>query len=113
MAARQLTPRPGRSFAAGAAIVALACWQAGFASNEIDVERAAESDLAFKAVSPEDLLAPRVDAELRKVFDEQATPATETAEPDVDKQPVMNTRVPGVSDEDLAEFKRQMYRTDI
>ena len=85
MAARQLTPKPGRSFAAGTAIVALACWQVGFASQEIDVERAAESDLAFKAVSPDDLLAPRVDAELRNVFDEQATSVNETEEADADR----------------------------
>jgi hypothetical protein len=40
-------------------------------------------------------------------------PVTETHATDGEKQSTVKTRVPGVSDVDLARFKRQMYRRDI
>lgn len=78
----------------------------------------AESVEEIDALSPDHYLAPRVEAVLRKVFKESATPisdspVSDTPIADSDKQPAMNTRVPGVSDHELARYKRQMYRTDI
>lgn len=115
MATRQSTRKQRRCFAASVAIVALVYWHAGpaLASNEVDAKGATESAITVEAVSPDALVAPRVGATLRKALDKQTMPVADTDKPDADKQPVMNTRVPGVSDENLAQFKRQMYRTDI
>lgn len=40
-------------------------------------------------------------------------PGTDSRVTDGDKQSTVKTRVPGVSDDDLARYKRQMYRRDI
>lgn len=133
-------PGQGKTFAAGAALVLLVAWHAGPATassntlamcddvadvtleipatelkanivnDAIDkkdvevVESATDSD----TLSPTENLIPNVEAVLRKVFEESATHLA-----DSDGRPAMNTRVPGVSDDDLARYKRQMYRTDI
>jgi len=94
---------------------------------------------AVKVVSSSSLLAPRAEAAIRDAFKESiklsgssikaslnqsslsdpmagAKSQTETApEDDVqdDADIGMNTKLPGVSDEDLSRFKKQMYRRDI
>jgi hypothetical protein len=140
MAARQPMPKQGRSFAAGAAILVLVAWHAepatassnmpvscddvaavsfevpasdlnaAVVNHEVDAKGIKDAESAEKtdALSPDHYLAPRVESVLREVFKDSATPIV-----DRDKQPAMNTRVPGVSDDELARYKRQMYRTDI
>lgn len=96
-------------------------------------EAGEESPIAdVEALSPQHLLAPGVEAALSKVFEEElanpevsadstSAPLAETQpDPDTLDRPLpeakttpMNTRVPGVSDDDLVNFKRQMYRKDI
>lgn len=39
--------------------------------------------------------------------------ASEEADRDVDTESAMNTKLPGISDEDLVRYKKQMYRRDI
>jgi hypothetical protein len=136
MAGRQSTLRQSKTFAAGAAIALLAAWhaapasassntpaicndvadasleiapgelQAKIVSHDIDTKgvEAAESASEIEALSPTHYLAPRVEAVLREVFEDTATP---------DEMPTINARVPGVSNDELARHKRQMYRTDI
>ena len=67
------------------------------------------------ALSADHLLSPRAAATIRKVFadsDDEAEEA-EATQTDADETVIMNTRVPGFSDDELARFKRQMYRKDI
>lgn len=76
-----------------------------------------EPDSADKVdvLSADHLLKPRVEATVREVFadsDDEAEPA-EAVQTEADDPVIMNTRVPGVSDDELARFKRQMYRKDI
>lgn len=86
-------------------------------SHDVDAKGIESTDSAeeIEALSPDHYLAPRVEAVLRKVFKDSATPIADTpiTDSNSDKQPAMNTRVPGVSDHELARYKRQMYRTDI
>ena len=89
-----------------------------------------ESGATTQGVSPQRLFNPNAAASLRKAFDDDADRLTELAAgPVVDALPpvkqserpiadaerpaTMNTRVPGVSSEELARYKRQMYRKDI
>ncbi len=143
MAARQSMPKQGKSFAAGAALLMIAAWHAGPAfassnspslcddvadlafavpekqlqanavSHEVDAKGAEKSDIVIESVSRSHILAPRVEAALRRVFEDATTPLADSDKATTDEAPVMNTRVPGVSDEELARYKRQMYRTDI
>ncbi len=65
-------------------------------------------------VSADRLLRPRFDATVREIFtdDDDETDVDETER--VTEDPAaLRIRVPGVSDEDLARFKRRMYRRDI
>ena len=61
------------------------------------------------------LLRPRAAATIREVFadSDDDTEQPEAQQSDVDDTVIMNTRVPGFSDDDLARFKRQMLRKDI
>jgi hypothetical protein len=141
MAGRQSTPRHGKTYAASASLVVLvSAWYAGPAiasSNtfsmcddvndvsleipakelqvaiisgkvETDEVDAVESATELDTLSTTKNLRPSDDAILRKVFEE-----TTTRFPESDEWPAMNARVPGVSDNELARYKRQMYRTDI
>ena len=61
------------------------------------------------------LLKPRFDATVREIFaeeEEESEPA-EIVEEEAEDPALLRIRVPGVSDEDLVRFKRQMYRRDI
>jgi len=88
------------------------------------------STVAPQGMSPERLFNPRAKESLRKAFADDTDRLAElAAEPVVDvshpvkqsertvveaeKPTTMNTRVPGVSSEELARYKRQMYRKDI
>ena len=83
------------------------------------------------------LLAPRAEAAIRDAFEDSAleeehpapdlstsvlsrpvagvdaTAKPEGQAPQADALPGMNTRLPGVSEDDLSRFKKQMYRRDI
>lgn len=76
-----------------------------------------ETDSAAKVdvLSADHLLKPRVEATIREVFadSDDETKAAEDVQTEADDPVIMNTRVPGVSDDELARFKRQMYRKDI
>ena len=81
-------------------------------NHEIEDQEAAEK---VDALSAEHALRPRAVATIREVFadsDDEAEPA-KTEQSDADDTVIMNTRVPGFSDDELARFKRQMYRKDI
>jgi len=95
----------------------LVVWLAGpaTASSNTPVIRddVAESANEFDSLSPSHSLAPRVEAVLRKVFKEKAARLDDIDESVSSKRPAMTTRVPGVSDDLLARYKRQMYRQDI
>lgn len=138
MARRQSTSRRVRIFAASAAIALLAASHAGAASassntpvmsddaadgtldipaseltrrivsHEIDAEGIKKPGPAeeSEALSATHYLAPRVAAVLRKVFKDTEIPIAESSAD-------INTGVPGVSDNQLARYRRQMYRTDI
>lgn len=78
----------------------------------------AKSDFATRAVSPSRLLSPKAESALRKVFEETASPAAaspvaDALQADGDVRPAAKARVPGLSDGDLARYKRQMFRRDI
>lgn len=64
-------------------------------------------------LSADHLLKPRVEATVREVFADDETEPAEAVQTEADDSVIMNTRVPGVSDDELARFKRQMYRRDI
>lgn len=80
-----------------------------------------DAETESEGFSPADHLTPRAAATLRKAFDESAPPLIEVApasDEGVDdatraERPEMNTRVPGVTDSELARYRRQMYRIDI
>lgn len=81
-------------------------------NHEIEDQEAADK---VDVISAEHLLRPRAVATIREVFadsDDEAEQA-ETEQSEADETVIMNTRVPGFSDDDLARFKRQMYRKDI
>jgi len=74
-------------------------------ADEVDtVESATEPDTLSTTRNP----GPDHDAILHEVFEETTTRFSES-----DEWPAMNARVPGLSDDELARYKRQMYRTDI
>ena len=95
-------------------------------SHDPDVknaESASESERT-DVLSPTHFLAPRAAATMREVFEDAPAPVADAVPPaaaevtaperaDGDDQPIINTRIPGVSADELARYKRQMYRTDI
>ena len=143
MAVRQSMPRQGNSFAAGAAILVLFAWsvapisasastaslcgdvafrtaevpdtelKAQSISHDVDTTGASNPTAVVKSLSPDHSLAPRIEAALRKVFNDTTTPVADSEQADDDEPPAMITRVPGISDQELARYRRQMYRTDI
>lgn len=66
--------------------------------------------------SSEHLLAPRAEAAIRSAFSTK-TSLRPVVEYDRKNEPVgpsgFNTRVPGVADDELSRFRKQMYRRDI
>lgn len=61
------------------------------------------------------LLRPRAAATISEVFadSDDETEQPEAEQSDADDSMIMNTRVPGFSDDEMARFKRQMFRKDI
>jgi len=143
MAIRQSMPNQGSSFVAGAAIVMLAAWHTGPAfaatsssalcddvadltfrvpakelqanevSHDVDTKVVAKTEHAIDTLPPSHYLAPRVNAALREMFKDKTAALSDSDTTEGSNPPVMKTYVPGVSDEELAQYKRQMYRTDI
>jgi len=87
-------------------------------SDNVDENRA-ESDT--DVLTPAHYLVPRAKATLREAFEDAApplaefTPAADSGvnNSEADELPDMKTRVPGVTDSELARYRRQMYRIDI
>ena len=110
MADWRLTPKRGKSSAAGAAFLVAALFALPvLAASTLH-------DLADKATLdvPDHLLAPGAAAAILEAF--RTDPLTDMAKREKDKpesEPVMETRLPGVSDEDQSRFKKRMYRRDI
>lgn len=82
----------------------------------------------IEIASSDSLLAPRAEAAIRSAFDSKNSDLIKAVLPPMagaDSQPVpddsenvendavMNTRLPGISDDDLLQYKKQMYRRDI
>lgn len=141
MAGGQATPRQGKAYGASALLVVLvSAWYAGPAiassntfpvcddvndvnleipvkelqvaitgnkveTDEVDI---VESDTEPDTFSTTENPGPDHEAILHEVFEETTTRFSES-----DEWPAMNARVPGLSDDELARYKRQMYRTDI
>lgn len=111
--------KQGKAFAAGAALAFFVAWHAGPASASSNTPEVSddvtESANALETFSPPiHSLAPKVEAALRKVFEKPATSLADSdAKPLGTQRPAITTRVPGISDEQLARYKRQMYRKDI
>jgi hypothetical protein len=92
------------------------------AASITDENISAEIDAAEIAPTSS-LLAPRAAAAIRNAFISSHTPpmvgtdAKAVSEPEDDESTLpesgMNTELPGVSDEELARYKKQMYRRDI
>lgn len=141
MAGRQATPRQGKAYGASALLVVLvSAWYAGPAiassntfpvcddvndvnleipvkelqvainSNKVEADEVdiVESDTEPYTFSTTENPGPDHEAILHEVFEETTTRFSES-----DEWPAMNARVPGLSDDELARYKRQMYRTDI
>ena len=118
MAGRRLQSNQGKALAAATALVFVIAWHAAPATASSNAPVAGEdvtrSTSEFPTISASHSLAPRIEAALRKVF---KAPAVSRAEPDdkphASQRPAITARVPGISDEQLARYRRQMYRKDI
>jgi len=118
VAGRRLQSNQGKAFAAAIALVFLIAWHAApaTASSNTPVvnDDVSKSASEFSTISASHSLAPRIEAALRKVF---KAPAASLAERDdkplASQRPAITARVPGISDEQLARYRRQMYRKDI
>lgn len=83
--------------------------------DELDVGKDSET------LSTARYLTPRAAATLREAFEDTAhpfaevTPASDSGVENAAAEELaeMNTRVPGVTDSELARYRRQMYRIDI
>ena len=91
-------------------------------NHDLDADDGDELDVGRdpKTLSAERHLTPRAAATLREAFEDtphplaEVTPAADNgAENAAEELPEMNTRVPGVTDSELARYRRQMYRIDI
>jgi len=80
-------------------------------SHEFDTNAPTEPE----SPSADQLLKPRFEATVREIFadEEEDSEPEEVADEDNEEPAVLRIRVPGISDEDLVRFKRQMYRRDI
>ena len=139
MAERQSMPQAYKRLAASAAVLMLVAWQVGPAhaasNSHIPSDAVADATLLIPdsnltteiadrgLESPTRLLAPRAEAAIREAFKAAATTPMAEAKLSPDATEVddavpetphdMNTRLPGVSEEDLSSFRKQMYRKDI
>ncbi len=74
-------------------------------TDAIDVE---EPAVAVDVISPTRLRSPVTESAVPEEYNHLPASAAND-----EKRPPMNARVPGVSDEALSRYKRQMYRKDI
>lgn len=108
----------------------------------MSIIRTEDAGRESKAASTINVLVPRAEAAIRDAFGEAkndkislsneaplksndssftspfAGSSSKTTEPQkktrsIDAKPGMNTKLPGISDDDLSRFKKQMYRRDI
>lgn len=126
MAGPQANPKQGKNFAAGAAIIMLAAWHANPATASSNTpalcDDVADAALEIPAQKLQAIIvnheadAKRVEADTTIPVDDEKSVETPIAESPIaagEKVPAMHARVPGVSDDELARYKRRMYRTDI
>ncbi len=126
MAGRQANPKQGKNFAASVAIVLLAAWHANPASASSNTpalcDDVADSALEIPAhklqatIVTHDADAKRVEEDATTPVDDEKAAETPIAESPIaagEKIPAMHARMPGISDDELARYKRRMYRTDI
>ena len=130
MAVRPSEPQQGNN-AAAAALLVLAAWIAGpvLAAPDHDplcdeshdnALEVSQQELTATPVNTSDelltnhLLKRRVEATVRKVFDEvQEKVAEEVADPTEAEAPVPEPVTQGLSDGEVTPLRRQMYRRDI
>jgi hypothetical protein len=123
MAARQQKSRTGIVAAASSSLLlSLCCTGTAFAAHNatsVDISSQSKDELAA-----DELLTPAAKAALHSTLetdilpaDGAKTPTTQTVvkQPDETENtlPDVSARIPGMSDNGLARFKRQMYRRDI
>ena len=126
MAARQRKPRKGIIAAASSILLVTLCFAgtaiAAHDSTTVEINGHNNDDLAAS-----ELLTPSAKAAMHAAFeafekhspptDGDTLPATQTVvkQPDEteSKLPEVSARIPGISDNGFARFKRQMYRRDI
>ena len=109
--------------AVGAPVQGTLCGEPGDATLDISeseltaslINHEFESQDEDGRLTADQLLRPLAAATIHKVFadsDDESEP-TEAEPAEADESIIMNTRVPGFSDDELARFKRQMLRKDI
>lgn len=96
MARAQHLPVHRKSFATGVAIALCGAWIASPASASSPTPETEE-----KASKP------------AKELDALTSTRTEAPTAEDARRPAIHTRIPGVTDEELVRYKRQMYRLDI
>ena len=74
-----------------------------------------DADDKVETLAADHLLRPSAAATIREVFadSDSETDQSDAAQEEAEDTVIMNTRVPGYSDNELARFKRQMLRNDI
>ena len=126
MPARQASPQQSTIFAVGAAMLFVLAWHANSASASSNTpvlcDDVADSALEipaheFKAaIVNHETEVQRDEKDVVSPVAEETTaegPIAEKPAPAGEKVPAVHARVPGVSDDELARYKRRMYRTDI
>jgi len=90
-------------------------------SHDADGADDAETDSENDVLTPTHYLAPRAEASVREAFEDAAPSVAEVVpasdddadSADDEELPGMKSRLPGVTDSELARYRRQMYRIDI
>lgn len=130
MADRRPTPKRGKSFAADAAVLVVATLfalpavaastihdpddEADKATLDVPVHALVSKTQNHDAIKPVRLLAPGAAAAIRKAFHTDSLIDFAKREDDrPESQPALETRLPGVSDDDQSLYKKRMYRRDI
>lgn len=86
--------------------------------NESGGNDRSESDSEAALLSPASYLSPEAAATVREAFEEvpplaEAVSAGDDDDDEGEDSSEMKSRVPGVSDSELARYRQQMYRVDI
>lgn len=97
-------------------------FKAHVVNHDIESKGAEQSEPDSKPglLAPANYLTPEAAATVREAFQDVARPLAEAAAAggdddgdDVEDSPEMKSRLPGVSDSELARYRQQMYRVDI